>query len=180
MKWTHQGTERNSTRMEGVTVEILIESQEVQLEKPPLPPHSDAPLPHADSHVLDPPPAVIPRSFYPCFDHRVVVSRSKKLSRSRQNTKTKSLPPTAWHTTSPSNSSSIMLSPTSSPPYLQRKQSVSDQASEPSSAKSKSGDESPSSEIEDNSHTGDELKDKGNEDLRGSTNAAAASPNADS
>ena len=150
MKWTRQGAERNSTRVEGVTVEILIKSQEIQLEKSPLPPYFDAPLPHADSHVLDPPPAVIPRSFYPCFDHGVVVSRSKKLSRSWQNTKINSSPSATWHTTCPSNSSSIMSSPASSTPHPQRKQSDSDQASKPDSAKSDSDDESPYSETEEN------------------------------
>ena len=87
MMWTQQGTERNSTRMEGITVEILIKSQGIQLKKLPLPPHSDAPLLHADSHAPDPPLAVTPWSFYPCFDHRVVVFKSKKLRRSRRNTK---------------------------------------------------------------------------------------------
>ena len=144
-----------------------------------MPPHSDAPLPHADSHVLDPPLAVTPRSFYPCFNHRVVFSRSKKLSRSQQNTKIKAFPATTWHTTSPSNSSSIMLSFTSSPPHPQRKKSDSDQASESNLAKSESGEESPSSETEDSSHTGDESKSDGNVELRGSANASVASPNAD-
>ena len=68
----------------------------------------------------------------------------------------------------------------SSPPHPQRSQSDSDQASKPNSAKPESGDESPSSETEDGSHTGDELKDDGNVDLRGSVNASVASSNADS
>ena len=171
MKWTHQGTERNSTGVKSVTVEILIESQEIQLEKPPLPSHSDAPLPHANSHVLDPQPAVIPRSFYPCFDHRVVVSRPKKLSQSRQNTKINSSPCATWHTTCPANSSSILSSPTSSTPHLQRKQSDSDQASKPDSAKSGSGNEFPSSKTEENNRAENKLKYDENVDLRGSADA---------
>ena len=71
--WNYQCTELNSTGMEGVNVESLIAAQGIQLEKTPLPPHSDVPLPLADKHVLDPPRAVNPWSFYPCFDRRVVV-----------------------------------------------------------------------------------------------------------
>ena len=100
--WNYQCTELNSTGMEGVNVESLIAAQGIQLEKTPLPPHSDASLPHADSHVLDPPPAVNPWSFYPCFDRRVVVSRFKELGRgntpkqkpSQQPYNTQSTPPT--------------------------------------------------------------------------------------
>ena len=161
-------------------MEILIESQEIQLEKSPLPPHSGAPLPHADSHVLDPPPAVIPRSFNPCFNHRVVVSRSKKLSRSRQNTKINPSPPARWHITCPFNSCSIMSSPTSSTPHPQRKQPDSDQVSEPDATKSNSGDESPSSETEESDRAENESKDDGNIDLRGSADASATLSDIDS
>ena len=60
MMWSYQGKEWNSKGMEGVNVEMLIAAQEIQLEKTPSPPHFDALLLHADSHVLNPPSAVIP------------------------------------------------------------------------------------------------------------------------
>lgn len=48
-------------------------------------PHAAKPLPHADSHVRDPPTMFPPRPFYPCLDPCAIVSRFKKLCRPRQH-----------------------------------------------------------------------------------------------
>ena len=103
MMWNYRDTERNSTETKGVNVEILIAVQGKQLEKTPSPPHSDASLPHADSHFLNPPSSANPRSFYPCSDRHVIVSSFKKLGRPRQRTKPKATQTTTRCSNSISN-----------------------------------------------------------------------------
>ena len=73
-----------------------------------------------------------------------------------------------------------MSSSTSSIPHPQRKQSDSDQASEPDSAKSASGDESPSSDTEENNRAENKLKDDENVDPRGSGDPSATLSDVDS
>ena len=170
MKWNYQSTGRNSTVIEGVNAEILIASQESQLKKTPSPPHSDAPLPHADSHVVNPPPAVISWSFYPWFGRRVPVLRFKKLGRLRQYTKTNSFPTNVQHAINLPNSYSTMPSSTVFPPNVQSGESNSD--------KSDSSEEPESSVTEENSETDNGSQDDMNTKPKVSANASVASLNA--
>ena len=144
MMWNYQGMEQNSTGMKGVNLEIPIAAQEIHPEKTPLPPHSDAPLPHADSYAFILHPQYInPWSFYPCFGRCVVVSRFKKIGRPGQYTKPKSFPTTVRYTINYSNSCLAMPSPTSSPSHAQHDELNSDQCD--------SSDDSASSKTEGNS-----------------------------
>ena len=116
-------------------MEILIAAQGKQLEKIPSPPHSDAPLPDTDSHVLDHPSSVKLWSFYPCSDCRVDVSRLKKLCRPRQHTTPRAPPISTGYTNNNFNFPSNMPSPLSSPsPELKDEGSASAESQDSSDA----------------------------------------------
>lgn len=100
----------------GVNREILIAAAQNQLEKIPSPLHPAVLLPHADSHVLDPPRSTNPWSFYPCFDHRVIASRFKKPCRPRQCTSVNPSTPSTPKITRAATVISTMPSPAPSPP----------------------------------------------------------------
>ena len=171
MKWYYQSTERNSTGVESFNAGFSISAQENQLEKIPPPPHSDAPLSHANSHVLGTPPAVIPWFFYPWFGRRVAVLRFKKFGRPRRYTKTKPFPTNAKHAVNLHNPHPIMSSPVVFP--------LGEQSGKSNSAKSESSEEYEYSVTKESSETDDGLQDDRSTGLKGSANASVASSNAD-